>query len=222
MVLTVRYLALSAVKLMRVFDLGCGPGRDLVSWGVTSSDKVVGLDIESGHVAAAQARFPQRVYLQGTGEQLPFADESFDRVISNVALPYMNIPKTLSEIHRILIPGGRVSLSLHPPSFTIAELLHTALPKPIPTLFRLYVIANGVLFHCTGTTVGSLTKRTESFQTERGMRIALGRAGFSYLSFRRTTRGEVERFIVEARKGTSKDLPGGAVVPGSDSRGKAE
>jgi ubiquinone/menaquinone biosynthesis C-methylase UbiE len=185
---------------MRVLDLGCGSGVDLASWGVTASDQVTGLDIDAQRLALAKVRFPNRTYQQGTGEYLPFEEESFDRVISTVALPYMNIQKTLAEIHRVLVPGGGLSLSLHLPSFTIAELLHHAFPKPVPTLFRLYVMANGLLFHCTGRTVGFLKGRTESFQTERGMRVALNRAGFVNLSFRRATGPVGETFIVEASK----------------------
>jgi SAM-dependent methyltransferase len=172
---------------MRVLDLGCGSGRDLASWGVNASDEITGLDIDDSHLAIAKVQFPNRTYLHGAGECLPFENESFDRVISGVALPYMSIQKTLTEIHRILVPGGGLSLSLHPPSFTIVELLHNALPKPVPTLFRLYVLANGLLFHCTGWTVGFLNGRTESFQTERGMRVALNRAGFVNPSFSRAT-----------------------------------
>ncbi len=185
---------------MRVLDLGCGSGVDLAFWGVTASDQVTGLDIDAERLALAEVRFPNRAYQQGTGECLPFEKESFDRVISTVALPYMNIQKTLAEIHRVLIPGGGLSLSLHLPSFTIAELFHHAFPKPLPTLFRLYVMANGLLFHCTGRTVGLLKGRTESFQTERGMRIALNRAGFVNLSFRRAPGPVGETFMVEARK----------------------
>ena len=148
----------------------------------------------------AKVRFSNRTYVRGAGECLPFEDESFDRVISAVALPYMNIQKTLAEIHRILVPIGGLSLSLHLPSFTIAELLHNAIPKPVPTLFRLYVMANGLVFHCTGRTVGFVNRRTESFQTERGMRVALNRAGFVNLSFTRGTGPVGEMFIVEARK----------------------
>lgn len=185
---------------MRVLDLGCGSGRVLASWGVTASDEVTGIDIDHSRLAAAKMRFPDRSYLQGAGEFLPFADDSFDCVISAVALPYMNIQKTLPDIHRVLVAGGGLSLSLHPLSFTRAELLHKALPKPIPTLFRLYVIANGCLFHCTGKTVGFLKGRTESFQTERGMRVALNRAGFVDLSFRWANGPTGETFIVEAKK----------------------
>jgi len=184
---------------MRVLDLGCGSGRDLASWGVAASDEVTGVDIDDTRLAAAKARFPDRTYQRASGECLPLEAESFDRVISAVALPYMNIPKALPEIHRVLVPGGGLSLSLHPPSFTISELLHNAFPKPVPTLFRLYVMANGLWFHCTGRTAGVLN-RTESFQTERGMTIALNRAGFVDLSFSRAVGPAGERFLVEARK----------------------
>jgi ubiquinone/menaquinone biosynthesis C-methylase UbiE len=112
----------------------------------------------------------------------------------------MNIQKTLSEIHRVLVPGGSLSFSLHPPSFTIAELLHKAIPNPVRTLFRLYVLANGLWFHGTGRTVGFLRGRTESFQTERGMKIAMSRAGFVDISFRRAPGPAGETFAVEARK----------------------
>ncbi len=185
---------------MRVLDVGCGSGQDLARWGVTASDEVIGLDIDDSCLVTARVRFPNRTYLHGTGECLKFENESFDRAIFAVALPYMNIQKTLSEIHRVLVPGGGLSVSLHLPSFTIAELLHNAIPKPVPTLFRLYVLANGLLFHCTGRTVGFVNGRTESFQTERGMRIALNRAGFIDFSSSRGTGPVGETFIVEATK----------------------
>jgi ubiquinone/menaquinone biosynthesis C-methylase UbiE len=185
---------------MRVLDLGCGSGRELASWGVTASDEVTGLDIDLNRLAIAKVRFSERTYLQGAGECLPFEDESFDRVISAVALPYMNVQKTLTEIYRVLVPGGGLSVSLHHPKFTIAELLHNAIPKPVPTLFRLYVIANGLWFHCTGRTVEFLKGRTESFQTERGMRVALHRAGFVNPSFGRAPGPVGETFVVESRK----------------------
>jgi ubiquinone/menaquinone biosynthesis C-methylase UbiE len=185
---------------MRVLDLGCGSGRDLASWGVTACDEVIGIDIDHACVANANVRFPNRTYLQGAGECLPFEDESFDRVISAIALPYMNIPKALAEIHRILAHGGGLSLSLHLPSFTIAELLHNSIPRPLLTLFRLYVISNGLLFHYTGRNVGFMNKRTESFQTERGMRVALNRAGFVNPSFSRLPGPVGEVFIAAATK----------------------
>lgn len=183
---------------MRILDLGCGFGQDLFSWGVTASDEVTGVDIDETRLETAREQFPDRTYLYGAGEKLPFENARFDRVISSVALPYMNIPKALHEIHRVLVPGGSVSLSLHLPSFTFAELRQHAFPRPIPTIFRLYVMANGALFHCTGKTIGFVNHRTESFQTERGMKIAFHHAGFITPSFKRASGPAGEMFIVEA------------------------
>ena len=190
---------------MRVLDLGCGSGRDLRGWGLSGADKITGLDIHSARLSHAKARFSGRLYVQGAGECLPFQDESFERIISSVALPYMDISKALAEACRTLVPGGRLSVSLHPPSFTINELLHNALPKPIPTIFRLYVFANGLFFHVTGRTLGFLTGRTESFQTHRGIRIALNRAGFVNVSFRWGQGRVGKTLIVEARRSESRD-----------------
>jgi ubiquinone/menaquinone biosynthesis C-methylase UbiE len=185
---------------MRILDLGCGSGLDLGSWGVTVLDEIAGVDIDDERLAMARQRFPSRTYVHGAGEKIPFDDERFDRVISAVALPYMNIQKALAEIHRVLVPGGSLSLSLHLPSFTLSELREHALPRPIPTIFRLYVMANGVWFHFTGKTLRFVNRRTESFQTERGMRIALNHAGFVDPSFKRMRGPAGEMFIVEARK----------------------
>src|SRR5438876_8234511 len=129
---------------MRVLDLGCGEGRDLLAWNAVPCDEVTGVDIDGARVAAARERFPGRTYWQAAGESLPFAVASFDRVISTGSVPYMDIVKVFAEAHRVLLPGGRLSISIHRWNFTMTEL-RNCFPKPIPTLFRLYVIANGII-----------------------------------------------------------------------------
>ena len=74
------------------------------------------------------------------------------------------------------------------------------IPKPIPTLFRLYVIVDGIFFHVTGKTVEFPNGRTESFQTERGIRTALARAKFGNFAFQLGMGPVLETFHVEARK----------------------
>jgi ubiquinone/menaquinone biosynthesis C-methylase UbiE len=194
---------------MRILDLGCGTGTNLTPWGVSSSDEITGVDIDASRVAIARARFPKHTYLQGAGEHLPFRDGTFDRVVASVAVPYMDIPRALTQMYRTLALGGSISLSLHHPTFTVSELVHHALPKPVPTVFRLYVLANGVFFHCTGHTLKLPNGRTESFQTRRGMEMALRRAGFVDISFRRVRLATGEGFFVDARK------PGPASVSSS-------
>jgi ubiquinone/menaquinone biosynthesis C-methylase UbiE len=137
---------------MRILDLGCGTGTNLAKLGVTESDEVTGVDIDAKVLPIARHRFPRRAFFVGAGEKLPFDNASFDRVISNVALPYMDIPKTLLEIHRVLVPGGQVWLSLHPASFTVREIRNTS-SHLLSLVFRLYVLGNGVWFHYTGKTL---------------------------------------------------------------------
>jgi ubiquinone/menaquinone biosynthesis C-methylase UbiE len=182
---------------MRILDLGCGPGVDLSPWNVGSDESVLAVDINNAILIEGRRRFPQRTYLCAAGESLPFADACFDRVISSVALPYMNIPRTLGEIHRVLRANGRLSCSLHLPAFTLSELFQKALPHPKASLFRLYVLLNGVVFHVSGTTI-NLANKSESCQTERGMRLALKRAGFENVSFRRSQGAAGPVFMVEA------------------------
>jgi ubiquinone/menaquinone biosynthesis C-methylase UbiE len=193
---------------MRILDLGCGVGTGLVKLGVTESDEVTGVDIDDEALVIAKQRFPERAFFVGAAENLPFTNASFDRVISNVALPYMDIPKTLLEIHRVLAPGGQVWMSLHPPSLTMGEIRKTSFHL-LPLVFRLYVLGNGLWFHYTGKTLRFVNQRTESFQTERGMRIALRRAGFINTSFTRPEGPVGKRLIVQARK-KNFELPAAA------------
>jgi ubiquinone/menaquinone biosynthesis C-methylase UbiE len=104
----------------------------------------------------------------------------------------MDIPKALAEVHRVLKPGGSVLLSFHPWRFTLGEF-RNAVPHPVAISFRLFVLLNGVYFHFTGRIL-RVAGRGESFQTERGLRLALARAGFVNIVFSRPA----GRLIVEA------------------------
>lgn len=181
---------------MRILDLGCGPGKPDEELGATAQDLVVGVDANLDALGIAQQRFSTRDFIAAKGESLPFEDGSFNRVLCALSLPYMDIPRALGEIHRILNPRGSVTLSLHPLGFTLAELWGNAFPRPIPTIFRLYGIANGVAFHMTGRLFRFSQDRVESFQTERGMRRALRRASFTTATFRRPK----GRLVVEAER----------------------
>lgn len=180
---------------MRVLDLGCGDGLTPHKLNLPSAWTLIGLDVSYAAVSNARAKFPNRAFVCSAAETLPFPAASFDRVISNVAFPYMKLTKTLAETYRVLAPGGTLLASLHPLSFTLAEL-RDALPKPEAALYRIFVIANGILFHFTGRNFG------EAFQTERGIRIALRRANFTGISFR----NDSKRWFVEAAKASESRL----------------
>lgn len=139
-----------------------------------------------------------RPFTCGRGEQLPFNDCCFDLVVSGVATPYMDIPAALNEIGRVLRPGGRIRLSLHPVSMTIRELIRAIKQMNLKnTVYRLYILANGVFFSLTGRQFmfPLKTSRCESFQTVGSMTRALVARGFIDI------RWEIgEQFIVLAEK----------------------
>lgn len=174
---------------MRVLDLGCGDGLTPDKLSLPLGWQIIGVDVKYAALSKAHISFPDRAFVCSAAEKLPFSDSSFDRVISNVALPYMIIPKALAEIHRVLTPGGTLLASLHPVSFTLSEL-RNVLAKPRAAFYRVWVLANGVVFHVAGRNFG------ECFQTERGIRIALRRAHFAGVSFRHDSK----RWFVEAAK----------------------
>ncbi|MFN0198140.1 MAG: class I SAM-dependent methyltransferase [Planctomycetaceae bacterium] len=95
---------------MTVLDVGCGYGRELQRLA-DAGCLPIGIDPFSECVE--QSRSLGFTAHQGYAEHLPFADNSFDGVISQVVLPYTNDVRTLREIARVLKPGGRCILSTH-------------------------------------------------------------------------------------------------------------
>lgn len=59
---------------------------------------------------------------------LPFADESFDRIVTLETLEHVENPyKFLSELHRITLPGGRMVLSCPPATSELPYRVYTFL-----------------------------------------------------------------------------------------------
>jgi len=95
----------------RALDVGCGPGaltaRLVDRLGV---DAVVGVDPSASFVAAARARFPGLDVREARAEALPFADGSFDAVLAQLVVHFMDDPVTgLREMGRVCRPGGTVA-----------------------------------------------------------------------------------------------------------------
>jgi ubiquinone/menaquinone biosynthesis C-methylase UbiE len=179
---------------VRILDVGCGTGVPPRKAGLSGDDPVIGLDIDREALGVARTQFPKRQFLCGRAESLPLAACSFERVVSAVAMPYTDIPLALAEIKRVLIPGGSLFMSMHSLQFTLTEL-RRAFPTFIPTVYRLYVLANGVLFHATGRLIKFPNGRVESFQTIRSLKLALKRAGFVGITVSRPD----GRLLIEAK-----------------------
>ncbi|MDH7484898.1 MAG: class I SAM-dependent methyltransferase [Anaerolineae bacterium] len=94
----------------RILVDGCGVGmyvRALRQF----TPHVWGLDIEAERVAEAQAAVPDARLQVADGEALPYADDSFDVVLSHEVIEHVGDDRqVLAEMLRVLRPGGRLLL----------------------------------------------------------------------------------------------------------------
>ena len=101
-----------------VLDLGSGAGLDAIiaSWGVGSTGKVTGVDLNASMCLKAQAHAAatgtNMECHEGRMEEIPVPDESVDVVISNgvINLSFRK-RRVVEEMYRVLKPGGRISIT---------------------------------------------------------------------------------------------------------------
>ena len=97
----------------RVLELGCGTG--------IFTDKLAGcgayltaVDISAELLSWAQRRLngvKNATLVLADGESLPFHDEMFDAVVGSSILHHLPLKSSLTEIRRILRPGGKLAFA---------------------------------------------------------------------------------------------------------------
>ena len=103
----------------RVLDLGSGAGTDslVAAQMVGESGSVTGVDMTSemlvkARAAAAEMGAANVEFVEAEAEHLPFADGSFDVVISNGVIDLIpDKDAVFSELFRVLAPGGRLQIA---------------------------------------------------------------------------------------------------------------
>ena len=104
-------------KGKRCLDAGCGGGRYSIAMGILDAEHVTGADISSSGLDDARRRaasIPNVEFKEGSVLDLPFDNESFDMVCCSGVLHHTSDAKRgLSELVRVLKPGGRLFLLLY-------------------------------------------------------------------------------------------------------------
>ena len=111
-----------------LLDIGCGTGL-FVERYVGTGCSAVGLDISRKMIEKARCRCTSCDFTIGTGEKIPFRDNSFDGISSLLVFSYVKDPKEmLSEAFRVLKPGG---------SIAICTLGKKLLTRGIPAIYQI-------------------------------------------------------------------------------------
>lgn len=129
----------------RVLDVACGTGalsRAAAEW-VGSSGSVVGLDPNPQMLEVAARKQSSIEWKEATAESLPFADDSFDAVVSQFGMMFFeDAPGSLREMKRVLRPQGKLTVAVcdgidHSPGYAVlTELLHRLFGHDVAQSFR--------------------------------------------------------------------------------------
>lgn len=101
-----------------VFELGCGGGLNQRFYDPARITSYAGVDPSAKGLEFARAEAGRKGWAHdiraGAGEAIPFADSSFDSVVCTFTLCSVQDPvQTLSEMRRVLKPGGQLLFAEH-------------------------------------------------------------------------------------------------------------
>ncbi|WP_042355465.1 class I SAM-dependent methyltransferase [Bacillus rubiinfantis] len=95
-----------------ILDAGCGTGQTAAFMYERYQANIVCLELNPIMVEKAKNRFQLLKYpiqlVQGSVEDIPFPDDSFEFILCESVLAFVNKPQALHEFYRVLKTGGRL------------------------------------------------------------------------------------------------------------------
>lgn len=121
----------------RILDVATGSGNAAL-WAARAGARVTGLDLSPQLLEAARARADAEgleiEWVEGDAEELPFADDEFDRVLSVFGAIFApRHERTGSELLRVARPGGTIALTSWAPDGVMGQMIAaqgTFIPPP--------------------------------------------------------------------------------------------
>ncbi len=130
-----RRAALPFVRGNRILEVGFGTGA-LLPHLQGGQRRIVGIEPSAAMHRLTFAKLNSHgirlPLVQGTVQRLPFADATFDTIVSTFPASYVLDPRTHREFARCLRPGGRtvtVEVTLAEPSQLLTLLYHLVFPS---------------------------------------------------------------------------------------------
>ena len=136
----------------KVLDVGCGPGNLLVALAADVPERLIGVDVDETFLVFGRSQVEKSIdplaavptLLRASLPTLPFADETFDLVTCFLVMPHVPDDRiALTELARVLKPGGTLAISGHGFGFPLRYLKRFRL-KPL----QMYLAS--LIYRCTG------------------------------------------------------------------------
>jgi demethylmenaquinone methyltransferase/2-methoxy-6-polyprenyl-1,4-benzoquinol methylase len=187
---------------LRVLDLCCGTGdlAFLAEAGAPGSS-VTGADFTLPMLLVARKRRQGSAshvrFAQADALRLPFRSGSFDAITIGYGLRNVaDLRRALSEMHRVLAPGGRlVVLDFGKPANPVAAWLYQGfLHSVMPVM--------GILFHGDPETYLYIPESLRKFPAQKGVEELMSEAGFVHARYQNRLLGTMGLNIGEAPTGT--------------------
>lgn len=185
-----RNKAISYLKPFRnesILDIATGTGDfAILAYQRLNPKRVVGCDISEGMMAIGREKIKKlgiedTVTLQNEDcGGMSFADGEFDAVISAFALRnFQNLDQCLKEMHRVLAPGGHLSVIdlCSPVSFPMKQLFSIYKKVVMPTF--------GKLLSRDATAYSYLPETMDAVPQAEKMQQIIAKAGFMNANYKR-------------------------------------
>lgn len=163
-----------------ILDIATGTGDLAIQMAGINAEKIVGLDLSEGMLKVGRKKIEAKnledkiEMIQGDSEALPFGDNYFDAItVAFGVRNFENLEKGLSEIYRVLQPGG------------IFVVLETSVPTKTPFKqgYKLYsgtvLPLIGKIFSKDKEAYSYLSKSAASFPHGENFNNILRKIGFT-------------------------------------------
>jgi demethylmenaquinone methyltransferase/2-methoxy-6-polyprenyl-1,4-benzoquinol methylase len=177
--------AVAAKSGQTILDLAAGTGSSSVAF-TGPGIKVIATDFSEGMLAEGRKRHPELDFRFADATKLPFEDASVDAVTISFGIRnVVDVPKALTEMYRVLKPGGRV---------VICEFSKATLPgfKQFYNFYLAKVLPKvSGLFSKTPEAYSYLAESIAAWPDQTGFAKMLEQAAFENVTYKNLSFGVV-------------------------------
>jgi demethylmenaquinone methyltransferase/2-methoxy-6-polyprenyl-1,4-benzoquinol methylase len=182
---------LQSIHPKTILDVATGTGDLAITANtILHPDKITGIDISQGMLELGRKKIKalnldDKIELaQGDSETINYRDSSFDAIIVAFGVRnFENLEKGLSEMFRVLKPGGKVSI------------IECTVPKNflLRGLYKFYMFtivpAFGKLFASNGKAYKYLNNSVQAFPNRQAFLSIMNKAGFKNVYYKSLSLG---------------------------------